>query len=459
MSTEFKLPDLGENIEGGDVVSVLIAEGDTIDADTEVIEVETDKAMLPVPCDIGGKVTKIHVGEGDTIKVGQTILTIEASGGGSAAPAATPKAEPAAPPKEEPKQEAAPVVEEPAQPEPAKPSPPPAPTPPVAPAASASPVADSSLGSSASPSTRRLARELGVDLAHVRGSGEGGRITRDDLMAAARNRGGAAPAPAKAPAPTPAKPAAKSEAPAAPTGDAGSDNYGPIITDKLPKIRRTIAVNLAKSASTIPHVTNFDDADVTELERLRQASKEDYLAAGMKLTSMPFLIKAVAMALKRHPKVNASLDMDNGTITYKQYVNVGIAVDSERGLVVPNVRNADTLSIPELTRALADMVDRVRSSKFGLDELRGGTFTISNLGAIGGTYSTPIINPPEVAILLVGRSRKMPVVTEGDNIEARLLMPMSLSYDHRLVDGADAARFLNDVIAFLETPSRLLLTP
>jgi pyruvate dehydrogenase E2 component (dihydrolipoamide acetyltransferase) len=196
---------------------------------------------------------------------------------------------------------------------------------------------------------------------------------------------------------------------------------------------------------------------VTDLERLRQSSKDDYAAQGLKLTTMPFLIKAVATSLRHHPEVNAVVDSENEQIIYKDYVNIGIAVDTDRGLVVPVLRDVDKMGIPEIARKLAEMAGKVRSGQFAVNELRGGTFTISNLGAIGGQYSTPIVNIPEVAILLVGRSRKMPVVMPDDSIQARLMMPLSLSYDHRLVDGGTAARFLNDVIGYLQAPSRLLL--
>ncbi len=211
------------------------------------------------------------------------------------------------------------------------------------------------------------------------------------------------------------------------------------------------------SWTNIPRVTNFDDADVTDLEKLRQSSKEDYAAQGLKLTTMPFLIKAVATALRHNPTINAVIDPENDQIIYKEYVNVGIAVDTDRGLVVPVMHNADRMGVPEITRGLAEMAGKVRGGKFSLEEIRGGTFSISNLGAIGGHYSTPVVNLPEVAILLVGRSRKLPVVMPDDSIQPRLMMPLSISYDHRLVDGATAARFLNDVIGYLEAPSRLLL--
>ena len=223
--------------------------------------------------------------------------------------------------------------------------------------------------------------------------------------------------------------------------------------------RRTIAEQMTRSASTIPHVTNFDDADVTELERLRQGVPAGQLSQNIKLTMMPFVMKAVAMVLRRHSALNAVFDEQNDQILYKEYVNLGIAVDTPRGLVVPNVRNADRLTILQLAKTLGSIAERARSSQFGIDELRGGTFTISNLGAVGGSYSTPIINYPEVAVLLLGRARWLPVVRgeNHDRIETRQMLPLSLSYDHRLVDGGTAGRFLNEVIRNLETPGMLLL--
>jgi pyruvate dehydrogenase E2 component (dihydrolipoamide acetyltransferase) len=279
----------------------------------------------------------------------------------------------------------------------------------------------------------------------VKGTGSAGRITREDVLEAVRQ--------ANLVVRTAGGPAAKSPLTA---GD--RDAWGPVHIERMTKIRKTIATKMHESWSTVARVTNQDDADVTELERIRLASKDDYLARGVKLTSLPFVIKSVAMALRNHPLLNASIDMEEGTIIYKDYVNVGIAVDSERGLVVPSIRNADQLSIPEIARQVAALADKVRDGTFTVEDLRGSTFTISNLGAIGGTYSTPIVNTPEVAILLIGRSRKMPVVVD-DEIVPRLMMPLSLSYDHRLVDGAAAARFLNETISYLKAPSRLLLAP
>jgi len=295
---------------------------------------------------------------------------------------------------------------------------------------------------------------VGVDLSNVSGSGAGGRITREDILEVVRqaNQQAAAPSTSNSTAPTSAS--STSKAP----GEPSTDAFGPVHIESMPKIRKTIAAKMHESWSTAPRVTNFDDADVTDLEMIRKSSKQDYLDQGIKLTSMPFIIKSVALALRNNPKLNAALDMDAGQVIYKDYVNVGIAVDSERGLVVPSLRSADTKSISDIARDLGTLADNVRGNNFGLDDLRGSTFTISNLGAIGGTYSTPIINVPEVAILLVGRTRKMPVVVD-DEVEIRQMMPLSLSYDHRIVDGGDAARFLNEVIGYLQAPSRLLLAP
>jgi pyruvate/2-oxoglutarate dehydrogenase complex dihydrolipoamide acyltransferase (E2) component len=298
--------------------------------------------------------------------------------------------------------------------------------------------------SPAGPAVRRLARELGVDLARVEGTGPGGRITRDDVVNAVRHANVIA---------------AKSGAAAGAAIEEERDDYGPIRRETMTKIRKTIAANMVRSAFTIPHLTNFDDADITELERLRKESALAYADSGIKLTQLAFVLKAVALALKQHPTLNASVDLEAAEITYKNYVNLGVAVDTDRGLIVPVLRNADTLSIPQIAQGIQMLADKVRAGHQTLDDLRGGTFTISNLGAVGGQYSTPIINYPEVAILLVGRSRKMPVVTLEDKVEPRLLMPLSLSYDHRLVDGASASRFLNEVIGYLESPGRLLLAP
>ncbi len=436
MANECKLPELGENIESGDVVNVLVREGDQIEPNQGVLELETDKAVIEVPCPFGGKVSKVHVKKGDTVKVGQKLLTVEGE-----EPAEEAEEEPAEEGEEKPAEEKKakkPVPAEKAEaekPEPKK-SEPPAPTPErqvVEPPVPTGPLP-------AGPAARRMARELGVDLGRVAGSGKRGRITVEDVKSAGE---GAAPAAGVPEAVTP-------------PGEPGQDQYGPVRREKMPRIRRAIADQMVRSASTIPHVTNFDDADVTDLEQLRKSVPPGYLGEGVKLTAMPFVLRAVALSLRQHPMVNASIDDENGQVVYKEYVNLGIAVDTPRGLVVPNIRGAERMGIARLARELGYIAQRARNADFAIEDLRGGTFTVSNLGAIGGTYSTPIINHPEVAILLLGRSRWLPAVREGQ-IVPRLMMPLSLSYDHRLIDGAAAGRFLNSVIDYLQFPAKLLL--
>lgn len=457
MAIEVKLPELGDGIDSADVLEVLVREGDEIQKDQGIVEVETDKATVQVPSSHAGVVSKIHIRSGDKIKIGASLVTLETKSTENAAPAApaqpTQQAAPAEAAPQETSPPAAPANDQPAQAEapPAAPAPAPAPqaTPapaPVQPAAASQP-APSALATdgdgdgviAAGPAVRRFAREVGVDLRRVRGTGPGGRITREDVLEVVRQASQVAMGTAR------------------PVGTE-SDAWGPIRVERMSKIRQTIAAKMHESWTSVPRVTNFDDADVTELERIRQSSKNDYASKGIKLTSLPFVLKAVAMALKNHPLINATIDVENEQIIYKDYVNIGIAVDSDRGLVVPVLRNADAKSIPDLARGAAELAEKVRTNNYTIEDLRGGTFTVSNLGAIGGTYSTPIVNVPEVAILLVGRSRKMPVVID-DQITVRLMMPLSLAYDHRLVDGASAARFLNEVISYLETPSRLLLAP
>lgn len=474
MSTEIKLPSLGEGIESGDVLEILVKVGDVVKKEQSLVEMETDKATVSVPSPAAGKILSIAVKEGQTVPIGGVIATIEAVGG--AAPVAAPKpAAPVAPPPTPAAvaPEAQAVVPPPPKVEPIRVAPVPVSAPLVVPPAqvqtvvqSAAPAAPSGTPFAddvipAGPAVRRFAREVGVDLASVTGTGESGRITREDVLTVVRtaNQTARTPVAVTAPAPVSHSPTDKGsgKGQAALPGVASSDDYGPIRVDRMTKIRKTIAAQMHRSWENVPRVVNFDDADVTELEAFRQTSKDDYAARGIKLTTMPFLIKAVATALKHHPSLNANIDMENEQIIYKDYVNLGIAIDSERGLVVPTLKNADKMSIPDIAYGLSDLATRVRNNDFAVSDLRGGTFTISNLGAIGGTYSTPIVNVPEVAILLVGRSRKLPVVMDDDSIKPRLMMPLSLAYDHRLVDGATAARFLNDIIAYLEAPSRLLL--
>jgi pyruvate dehydrogenase E2 component (dihydrolipoamide acetyltransferase) len=448
MASEFKLPDLGENISSGDVVTVHVAEGDVIKPGQTLLEVETDKAVIDVPCGSGGRIAKVLVKKGDTVKVGQALVLLDAAGAGASA-AAPPKTAPAAsatPPKPVAAAPAAPVPSPPAAAVAAHPAPVQAASPAHGAGRKAAPVAEPPAVAAvasvepAGPAVRRLARELGVDLARVRGSGPAGRIVREDVIAAVRQAAGSGSA-------------VRSRADSMGTD---RDDWGPVRREQMSRMRKTIAANMARSVSTIPHLTNFDDADVTELESLRKASAPEYAKSNVKLTALGFVIKAVSLSLRQHPVVNASVDMEKGEIVYKEYVNVGLAVDTPRGLVVPVLRDCDQMSIPQIAQAVADTAEKAKNAQYGVEDLRGGTFTISNLGAIGGTYSTPIINWPEVAILLVGRSRRMPVVRD-DRIEPRLMMPLSLSYDHRVIDGAAAARFLKEIIGYLESPGRLLL--
>ncbi len=480
MATEIKLPSLGEGIESGDVLEVLVKAGDVVKKEQSLVEMETDKATVSVPSPVAGKIVSVTVKEGETVKVGAVIATIEVTGAAASAPTTAPAAPapapgPAAtaPVAAKPSTAAAP----PAKPVAPAPASPPAPVPvpdvpaPVTVMAATSAPATNSPASvpstsddsiAAGPAIRRFAREVGVDLTNVQGTGEGGRITREDVLAVVRHANqslqarATTTAPGLSPSASQKAASAKAGAEAKP-GVASQDDYGPIRVDRMSKIRKTIAAQMSKSWSAAPRVVNFDDADVTELEAFRQTSKDDYASRGIKLTTMPFLIKAVATALRHHSTLNAVIDTENEQVIYKDYVNLGIAMDTERGLVVPVLKDADRMSIPDIAYSLSEMSSRVRNNDFSVSDLRGGTFTISNLGAIGGTYSTPIINVPEVAILLVGRSRKLPMVMDDDSIKPRLMMPLSIAYDHRLVDGATAARFLNDVIAYLEAPSRLLL--
>ncbi|MCA9246972.1 MAG: 2-oxo acid dehydrogenase subunit E2 [Planctomycetales bacterium] len=450
MSIEIKLPNLGENIESGDVLSVLVQVGDEVAADQGVIELETDKATMEVPSPQAGRVVQVLVAEGQTISVGAAILKLDpvqgderkADSASSDATPSPPSSTAVSPPNEEP------LPESPTPPEPRQPGPPPEadstkPSPALPTTPEGDTPGDGHSSAPAGPAVRRIARELGVDLRRVRGSGEEGRITTEDVQAYVRQES-ARQSSAQVAGPTP-------------PGTPSSDGVGAVRREKMSRMRQTIARNMTESYTTIPQLTNFDDADVTELEKIRQESKEDYARDGVKLTTMPFLIKAIASSLRKHPVINASVDMETQQIVYKEYINIGVAVDTERGLAVPVLRDVDRMSIPEIARQLKGLAEAARSGDITLDQLRGGTFTISNLGAVGGTYSTPIINPPEVAILLAGRTRKMPVYV-GEKLEGRLLLPLSLTYDHRVVDGAAAARFLNEIKGYLSAPGRLLLS-
>ena len=415
MATEFKLPDLGEGVEAGDVVGVLVAEGDTVEIDQGVVELETDKALVEVPSSVAGTVTKIHISAGDRVPVGSLLISVEE---GEQQVSAEPEAEAPVPaPKEEPASTAK--------------APAPTPSRPPAPTSNGDPIP-------AAPSTRRLARELGVDLTQVAGSGPGGRISQDDVKAAVRDRqtGGIAPT--------------------APVELPDFSRWGNIERQPLSKIRQIIAKNMSQAWQQVAHVTQFDRADVTDLEAFRQRNKEKTEASGAKLTPTVLALKAIITALKTFPQFNASLDAGANDIILKHYYNLGIAVDTERGLLVPVIKDVDRKDILELALELGDISNRARTNKIGLDELQGGTFTVTNLGSLGVGEFTPIVNHPEVAIMGLGRAREEATVREG-RIEPRLIMPLALSYDHRVIDGADGARFMRKIVDALENPELMLM--
>jgi pyruvate dehydrogenase E2 component (dihydrolipoamide acetyltransferase) len=414
MARDFKLPDLGEGLTEAEIVKVLVAEGDQVQEDQPVFLVETEKAQVELPSPFGGRVSKVHVRPGQRIKVGAVLLSLDAAGGAPAAPPARA-----------------------ASPAPAKPTG--APPPP----AGALPAA--------TPATRRLARELGVDLGTVKGSGPGGRITDDDVRAAT---GQQPPVTGKAAEPAePGRPLEQAKAlPPLPR----FEQWGPIERQALRGVRRRSAEHLALAWSVIPHVTQHDQADITDLEALRRRHQPRVREWGGELTLTVLLVKAAAIALQAHPRFNTSLDAAAGELVLKRYYHVGVAVDTEHGLVVPVLRDVDKKRVRDLAVELPKLAARTREGKASLDDLRGGTFTVTNTGALGGTGATPIINYPEVAILGVGRARQTPVVRDGQ-VAVRLVLPLSLAFDHRVIDGMEAARFGSDLVRLLEDPERLLL--
>jgi pyruvate dehydrogenase E2 component (dihydrolipoamide acetyltransferase) len=441
MAIEFKLPELGENVSAGTIAKILVKVGDTVSKDQSILEVETDKAVAEIPCPAAGKVTAIKVKEGQKVKAGDVILLIEAGAAGELeapkAEAPAPKAAAVAAPAERPAPKLQ-VLE--------RPAPAPAPAPAAVPAAPAA--ARTGGPVLASPSVRRMAREHGVDLATVPVADPSGRVTAQDILAFVS--GGAAPAPA--PAATPA--AAPAPAAAAVTGD--GDKWGALVLEPMSGIRKKTAERMAQNWATIPHVTHFEKADVTAIEALRAKHAKKFDAMGAKLTVTSFLIKVLGEALKRFPKFNASIDLAGEQIVYKQYYNVGVAVDTPNGLLVPVMRHVDRMSISQISIELPLLAAKARDRKLALDDMQGGTFTISNLGGVGGNAFTPIINAPEVAILGVSRSSVEPVWQNGQ-FAPRTMLPLSLSYDHRVIDGADAARFARWVVEALENPWVLFL--
>lgn len=436
---EFKLPDLGEGVHEGQIVSVLVKEGDTISEYQPMLEVETDKAAVEIPAPRSGVVARLMVQPGQQVKVGEVLVVIDDSGAAAmpAASAASPAtAEAASTARSAPSPA---VVEGPS---------PRASVPPIA-ATAAATVREGPVP--AAPVVRKLARELGVDLRQVHGTGPGGRVLREDVERFALSRRGAVAT---------AEPAAvagpRVELPAETLPD--FSQYGPIRREQPPQIRRTIARQMTRAWLNVPRVTHGDEADITELERNRKAYNAALKEGQPKLTITAIVLKAVAYALRRFPMLNCSFDAANEEIIYKDYVHIGVAVDTPRGLVVPVLRDVDRKPLPQIAAELSDLAERTRTARFEIAELRGATFTITNVGALGGTFSTPMVNFPEVGILGLARSSWQPRVLEHQNMQIvpRLILPMSLSFDHRVVDGADAARFTRDVVSSLENPLRML---
>jgi pyruvate dehydrogenase E2 component (dihydrolipoamide acetyltransferase) len=410
---DVKLPKLGEGADSGVVVNVFVKEGDHVVRDQAILELENEKAVASIPSTAAGVVTKIYVKSGDKISIGQRLISL--SGGDQPAAAATPAAKRAAP---EPEPET--LVEEPAA-EAGEEIPKPV----------AAPVA--------SPSVRRLARELGIDLSKVRGSEAGGRIVTGDIRAYIARLQKATDKP-KVAATAPAKPVAES---------IDFSKWGPVTKKPLTQLRQVIARRLWESWNAIPHVTQFDDADFTRLNELRKKYAPAYEKKGAKLTLTPLVLKALVETLKKHPIFNSSLDEAAQEVVIKEYFHIGIAVDTEQGLIVPVIRDADKKSVLDLAKELEQLAQKARDRKVTAEELKGGTFTITNQGAIGGAHFTPIINKPEVAILGLGRGAMKPVVRDG-KVEVRMMTPLGLSYDHRVIDGGAAARFMVDLVKAME---------
>jgi pyruvate dehydrogenase E2 component (dihydrolipoamide acetyltransferase) len=443
MIKEVRLPEISENVETGDVIKVMVAVGDIIDIDQPLVELETDKAVLEVPSPFKGKVTEILVSEGETIKIDQVIIKIDtedlAHSEPDAEPADTSSDEQPAAADPPPLAAESEHADEPSASAPEDVSTG-SPVERVEPETTAKPAPkEPHRPAPASPSLRRLARELGVDINAVRGSGPGGRILEDDLKGYARSvvSGASAPAPGSL------------DAEATET-----TKWGPVVREPMSKVRQITARTMSEAWQTIPHVTQYDTADITEIEEIRKRYSKKM--EGGKLTMTAILLKVAASALKVFPQFNASVDMKTQEIIYKRFYDIGVAVDTDRGLLVPVIRSVDNKNINELSHELNDVAERARNKKIKPDEMDGGTFTISNLGGIGGTNFSPIIYPPQVAILGVARGRLEPVYRD-DQFEPRLMLPISVSYDHRVIDGADAARFLRWFARALEEPLLMAL--
>ena len=428
MAFEFKLPDLGEGLTEGEIVKWLVKVGDSIEEGRAFVQLETDKAVVEIPSPRKGIVLKLGAAEGSTVQVGQVLIVIGEPGEKLEAPPKPVKK----PEKEEARprpsvgivgelEEAEEEIEEKAPPKPA-------PAPPMERAEIL-----------AVPMVRKLAADLKIDLRMIKGSGPQGRITKEDVLKEAKEK----------------RPPEK-EAPPKEIKELRKDAYGSVERIPLRGMRKTIALSMAKSKSTIPHAAGIDEADVTQLLGLRAKAKERAAQRKIHLTILPFVIKAVVAALEEHPYLNASLDDGNGEILLKKYYNIGVAVDTKDGLMVPVVKNVKGKNIFQLATELTNLSDKARARTIDLTDLKGGTFTLTNFGAMGGLYGFPIIHHPEVAILGMGKIYEKPIVVDG-KIEVRKVLPLSLSFDHRVVDGAEAVRFMNTVIQLLEDPGLILL--
>ena len=424
---DLKLPHLGEGADSGTVVNLFVKEGDQVAKDQAVLELENEKAVATIPSTAAGTVAKIYVKNGDKISVGQKILTLSGAGTAPAEtkPAAAAVAKPAA--------------------KAAAPAPEPEPEEPVSPEAGEA-LDKANAAVAASPTIRRMARDLGIDLARVRGSARGGRVTLEDVRAYIQRLQKLAAQP-KAAAGASTKPAAES---------IDFSKWGSVTKKPLSPLRQVIARRMTENWNAIPHVTQFDNADITALLALRKKYVAAYEKKGVRLTVTSFVLKAVADTLKKHPYFNSSLDEVTQEIVLKEYVHLGIAVDTEAGLIVPVLRDADKKDLVQLSKELEELAAKARDRKVTADDMKGGTFTISNQGGIGGAHFTPIVNKPEVAILGLGKGAAQAVV-RGDKIEARTLLPLGLSYDHRVIDGGVAARFIVDLVKAIENFDELLV--
>ena len=435
MIKEIRLPEISENVESGEVIEILVKVGDFIEIEQAIVELETEKAAFEVPSPVKGKVTEVNIEPGQEVKVGQTLVKVDTE--------AAPEPETTSPVKEPVTEEKEPLVEEKTiEKQPSKKSPPkdkieePAEETGRAESVETKEPKLASAAAPAAPSTRQLARELGVDINKVTGSGPGGRISAEDVKKHAKNLISGSPSPG----------ATKQ---ARPLPD--FSKWGDIDRKAMSATRRKIAETLSYTWSNVPQVTQYDQADVTILEEFRRQYSQQVEQAGGKLTITSIMLKVIASVLKEFPKFNASVDAEREEIIYKKYFNVAVAVDTDRGLLVPVIRDVDKKSILELSVELTQLAEKARRHKIGPDDMVGGNFTISNLGGIGGTNFAPIIYWPQVAILGISRARQQPIYIDG-RIEPRMILPLSLSYDHRIIDGTDGLRFLRRIIENLEKP-------